>query len=481
MTPSTPQGRIDADAKCILLVIGYFAFQTLWRTVIGGALGLDEAEILVDAQAFRLGYGPQLPLYAWMQKLVFAVTGETVFGLALLKNMLLCGVFLVTYRLLRTAFDVRDAALATASLFLLPQIAWESQRALTHSVLVSLSCVLCFAIVWRLGRRPAGTGFVLFGLVLAVGGLSKYNFVVMPIAVILAAIGLAPLRANLLKLPLAGSFLLAGVLLVAPYLWIVRNPELALASSYKFGMTPEDIANPLDGLAAVAGAIVNLLALPFGIAAVLMLFFRRRDLPPAPPLLLEVLMRRTMIAAVIAVAAGTMLAGATEVKDRWLQPVLMLAVPALVLWMLPRLTDGGRRVLAGSCMAIAVVVPVALPFNYLKSGANVAGRFDATVPALTGQSSGETVFFGSPYVVGNLLHVAPDRVARKLVGRPTVPPEAPAALMWLGSDVSQGRERLAAAFSDAENWHLENHRVSEAPYRFGGGTFALSVARIVRD
>ncbi len=46
---------------------GYFLCHIGLRLLAGGALGLDEAEILLDARYLAWGYGPQFPLYAWLQ------------------------------------------------------------------------------------------------------------------------------------------------------------------------------------------------------------------------------------------------------------------------------------------------------------------------------------------------------------------------------------------------------------------------------
>ena len=63
-----------------------------------------------------------------------------------------------------------DSAL---SLMLLPQIAWESHRALTHSVLATaLAALTCLVFVARTlpGRRG---GYLLFGVVAGLGILSR--------------------------------------------------------------------------------------------------------------------------------------------------------------------------------------------------------------------------------------------------------------------------------------------------------------------
>jgi len=144
---------------------------------VAGGVEKDEAEQLLWTQTLAWGYGPQPPLYSWLQWALFQLTGPTVVGLALLKNALLFATYAFTWAAARRLLEPAPAALAAASLLLLPQVAWESQRDLTHTVLVTsaAAATLWLAIgllqrpgAWRCsGRRPAGSARVLD---LGVGG-----------------------------------------------------------------------------------------------------------------------------------------------------------------------------------------------------------------------------------------------------------------------------------------------------------------------
>ena len=37
-----------------LAFVGYFLFQAVWRRATGGALGLDEAQIILDGRGFLI-------------------------------------------------------------------------------------------------------------------------------------------------------------------------------------------------------------------------------------------------------------------------------------------------------------------------------------------------------------------------------------------------------------------------------------------
>ncbi|HEB95338.1 MAG TPA: glycosyltransferase, partial [Sedimenticola thiotaurini] len=130
----------------LLLLAGYFLLQWLLRVVLGGGYEMDEAEQLILGQRLQLGYSPDPPLYTWLQIPLLRLFGEGVVALSLLKNLLLFGLYACSWFVARHAGLGRDqAALAALSLLLLPGIGWESQRDLTHTVLVT---TLAAATLW---------------------------------------------------------------------------------------------------------------------------------------------------------------------------------------------------------------------------------------------------------------------------------------------------------------------------------------------
>jgi len=75
------------ESLTLALVLGaYFALQVLLRIWIGTGLQLDEAELVMRAQEFRWGYGPQLPLFNWLQFLTFKLIGVNVAALGLQRT-----------------------------------------------------------------------------------------------------------------------------------------------------------------------------------------------------------------------------------------------------------------------------------------------------------------------------------------------------------------------------------------------------------
>jgi hypothetical protein len=100
---------------------------------------------------------------------------------------------------------------------------------------------------------------------------------------------------------------------------------------------------------------------------------------------------------------GLLLSGTTEVKDRWLLPVLWPIVPAAVLWLWPVLSARQRRGLgigAGLCWIVAMM---ALPYASLRDpgyrGADFAG-LEAALAAV--DPAPRAIVSSSVWVLGNL-------------------------------------------------------------------------------
>jgi 4-amino-4-deoxy-L-arabinose transferase-like glycosyltransferase len=431
------------------LVFGlYFLFQTFWRWSIGGALGLDEAQMMLNGQRLAWGYGSQPPLYGWLQWAAFRIVPEPLLAMALLKNALLAGTFLAVYRLLRSAHPPKVAGLATASLMLVPQFAWESQRALTHSVLATTLAAVATLVFWtRVLPRRRGAD-LLFGAAVGLGLIAKANFVFVAPALWLAAASLAPLRAKLRLAGVAASLVVAAAVCAGPLLWVVQHPDLALGSADKLEFDRELPAAVAAGrgLAAFAVAVGGFLVVP---AVVLGLFgwcFRRPGVAPAPGMLERVLVRVMAVGLGLALLA-VLASGSTDARDRWLQPVLLFAAPVATLRLLPRVTEAGGRWLGRVAAGLAVLAAAALPFA-LTGAPGRAARGGAPVAALADEIAARypeagRVFTDSEWLGGNLLYLRPGWRVERAATATVAPGEA-------GLLVVEGRktpEALAAAIA----------------------------------
>ena len=428
-----------------LVFVGYFLFQAVWRRATGGALGLDEAQIILDGQGLAWGYGAQPPLYGWLQWGFLRLMPDPILAMALLKNALLASTFLLVYRLLRSAHPPRVAGLAAASMMLLPQIAWESQRALTHSVLCTTLAAAAALVFWTrvLPGRPGAD--LLFGLAVGLGMLAKANFVFVPVALVLAAASLPELRRGLRPAGMA----VAGR-------WRRRS-----ASGRRSGRsgTPSRLRLDLQapaGSGALGGGGRRARAAGAG--------GRGRRVPgvagggagdfalalrPAGGAgggaVLERFLLRTVVVGLVLAAAAVLVTGSTTTKDRWLQPVLYLAAPVATLWLLPRMREAGGRWLGRAVAALAVLAAAALPVALVtgtpgevaRGGAPVAGSRRAS---RSGPEPGRIVV-DPEWLAGNFHYLHPEWPVERAQDAVLAPGETALLVVRTGGDGGRGRGR----------------------------------------
>lgn len=465
-------GRPGWEERCAgatpALILLYFALHTVLRVTAPGGLGLDEAEQMVAVQSLEWGYGAQPPLYSWLQWLVFRITGEGKLGLALLKNALLATAFLAVWAAaLHASGSRRIAMVAAFSLMLLPPIAWEAQRALSHSVLAVAVAALTVLLVLRARSGPGWGQAMLFGLLAAAGLLAKGNF-----AFLLAGLALALVATRSPGLHRwAAGLALAATLLAFPLLWMLDHPGLVTQNARKFGLDESPgLGTALAGLGALGLALLAFSALLVAVHGALFWWRHAEATAGRADGAWEARFLGLWLAGGVAVVAAAVLAtGTTEVKERWLQPVLIALPLALTLGARARVDRQATRRLLGIVGLVALAVLIALPLNFRRGGgenpAYQSAPFAAAAAALPAGPG--LVLAGDDFVGGNLRLVRPDlavltpqQSAMRLAGRPRLavwwgrnrpkpPPEALAALVRArtGHDLGAlGQQSLALPY-----------------------------------
>ncbi len=391
---------MTSRAAWIGLFGGYFLLQALIRVLIGPALELDEAEAFWFARELAPGYNAQPPLYFWLQWAFFRIFGEGIIALSLLKAVLLWGAFSGLFLWLARQVSVRQAGVAVLALGLLPQVVWEAQRALTHSVLVFALAVAFVLAFHRMLQRGSWRDAIVLGIITGLGLIAKYNFGLVPAGFLLWA-AITPRRRRLDWRRIAVAMAIAAAVAAPVAAWAFMNPGLAGASLHKLGLDPAGFVRArAQGLLSLAIGIVSFLAV--AILVLGGLWLAREQRPAARPDAMAYLVGG--VAGGIAVLlAAILLAGVTAVKDRWLLPVLWLLVPAVVLWLWPVLSlrqRWGLGIGAGLCWVAAML---ALPYATLRDPGYRVGDFAGLEAAMAAvDPAPENVVSGMNWVLGNL-------------------------------------------------------------------------------
>jgi 4-amino-4-deoxy-L-arabinose transferase-like glycosyltransferase len=478
-TPATVSAAIDFASRHFAVVIAaYFALQAAIRIAVSPELGMDDAELVLLTRSWDWGYGSQPPLYTWLQATVFAIAGESLASVILLKNALLATTCVFVHRTaLRVLGDPLAALAAAMSLFLLPQVAWESQRALSHTVLaVAVSSILLLVTV-RLVEERRTTDYLLAGALIAAGLLSKLNVVYFVAALAAAAVTTPAGRAALFDRRSLATAAVAAVLLAPTTIWMFGHRDAVTHRVEKFGLGEGDgvVGSLVLGIGDFVVAAAAFLALLVAVAGLLTVRAGRgAAASPSPSL---VFLARALAIGLLIVLATVVASGATNVKDRWLQPILFYA-PIVVVGLLSRRLPPARlRALALVSALAAMAVMVALPSRIALADREKVpvenkpyGAFAEEIRASTGFESG-TILAGDYATGGNLAIRFPD--ASALIpeyGDLDVPTPWPVLVAWTG-DGDAPPAALADAFARRFGHTLPagEATVIRAPVHYGDG------------
>jgi len=202
----------------------------LWamRAFLFGATGADDAEQLVNSQDWAWGYGPRNPpLFTWLVILSQSVFGVSIASVVTVKFALLGGAMILLHRIARRVTgDERLAALAALAPLGLYYVAWVTAFNYTHSALLAFAVCLCVQAFLVLAESASVRSYLLFGVTLGVGLLSKYNFLVFLGAFLLAALTGRTTRGVVLDRRMLLSAAVAAIITGPHAAWLWRHRDL---------------------------------------------------------------------------------------------------------------------------------------------------------------------------------------------------------------------------------------------------------------
>ncbi|WP_162895072.1 ArnT family glycosyltransferase [Rhizobium terrae] len=357
--------RFTAERHTLLLVtvFTYFLANFLIRMALPQGLELDEAEQAYFSQWLLAGYSSQPPLYNWLQHAAVQVFGLSLATLSSLKNVILLGSYLIYWMAARQVLRDRDLAIvATLGLLTIPQVAFEAQRDLSHTVATIFTASLFLYTLVRALRQPSVLAFAFLGLAAGLGVIAKYNFVLLPTAAFLAILSDGTWRQRLVDWRLAVA---AGVALVvvSPHaLWLADHFQAT--SSHTMNKLIGDDTLPImaifKGLGSLAVASLGFAGLTL---AVFGLVYRERfRTVVAARNDWTRLTGRILLFSLCLIVLMILFVGVEKVRDRWLTPILLI----LPLYLATKIDAAkidmqpGLRRIWGVALVIMAVVPSVL-------------------------------------------------------------------------------------------------------------------------
>jgi len=440
-SPEAGHGARPGAGAVTLLVAAYSALHVVVRLLAGPGLQHDEAEQLVLGQGWALGYGLQPPLYTWLHLALFSTVGVTVLSVTLLRNLALTALYLFCFLAARRILaDTRLAALAALSLWLVPQVAWESYRDLSHTVLAMAVAAATLWLLLRLAAEPSTGLYAALGVLLGLGLLSKYTYLLFAGALLAAAAFTRGFRAAVADRRLLLSAGIAAAV-AAPHLgWVVDHLD-ALAALVPGELHIESVWSPgarVTGLLVLAASVLGFLLGPAVALAVFVPGSLLRGSAAAPPA--GRLLSRYLAIAVGSLALGVLLFGIPTFRPRWAQSVLFLAPLALFARAAPALRSARRLRALTVVIGLAGLLSLLLRLGegWLPSMIGLPTRFHVPVAPLAARFraagfAGGTIVSPDLVLAGNLRLAFPDSrvvVLESFAAAPGPAPPGPCLVVW---------------------------------------------------
>ncbi|MGV3652724.1 MAG: glycosyltransferase family 39 protein [Noviherbaspirillum sp.] len=478
--PVDRQGRLQDPAQArsgrifLALLAGYFLLQIVIRLSLSDSLDLDEAEQALVSQRLQLGYGTQPPLYSWIQWVLFQVFGLNLFALSALKNLLLFSTYACMFFMARPLVGQGAAIAASASLLLFPQIAWESQRDLTHSVLMTgLACATLWCY-FALLRRPVWGRYILFGFLVGLGLQSKYNYAMFAAGLAAASLLVEEHRRLLWNRRMLAAAGIALLCILPHGLWVLGHMDAAAGGTLD---KMRDGAQRAGYLSSVATGLSSMLLAALAFATPFWLVYgflgwrgrgqERQERHPQAGFFL-VLYAAFFLLMTLLVLSGEV----GKIKDRWMQPLLFsLPLACFMLWPALSRPQALRRILQVTA-GVAIIILLALPGRVLLGpalGKHV--RAHHPYPELSAEldrrfPEARTLVAGERLTGGNLYFQQPARhtllLKEALAARPVLHGDV---LLVVRTGTETGwLERFRQAYPDAA---MQRQGRIALPYRYG--------------
>jgi 4-amino-4-deoxy-L-arabinose transferase-like glycosyltransferase len=413
------------------LLAGHLALHALGFT----GLLRDELETVYWGQGWALGYDVQQPpLHNWMAGLLMKLFPPTsaLFGALRVATIGLLLLFLALTARAMAPGRPFVAPLAVVATLTTVMLGLNIFLNLTHSLLLLAVLSFCLWTLTRVARPGAGrVDYLLVGLALGLGALSKYSFALFALGLLAGAIAHPTLRRRLWDPRILWTLGLA-ILIVLPHgVWMLladhtiagEMPELLKAR-------PHPLLERLPGVLLtawvdpVAGVVIPLILVAVAFPGA----FRFRpgaEGDPTGP------WRRFLLVyfgVCLALAAGITLAlGGSSLRDHYLLPAV-LAVP---LWLALRVAAGEPEGKALSRLGLALggtatLMGVGLLVALAVIRPMTCGRCLSDLPVDTWESEARALGFTGGLLFANDLDGGANLLARFPGSRLVVPGLAPA-------------------------------------------------------
>ncbi|MEO1011818.1 MAG: glycosyltransferase family 39 protein [Bacteroidota bacterium] len=294
------------------------------------AVELEDAEQAYYSQWWRWGYDDQPPLYTWLQKGINGILGVSKVSFSILRGLIFASFLVVLYRFAKQFLEYSaKATLVILMLICIPVFIDFTFRRLSHTALLCLVIVANYWVILRLILKKSLLNYLFLGLLLGMGLLTKYNFVLF-----LGALGLGvcidgTLRSVFFHPYMLLSTVLCGLLIFPHFNWLLENQEyfIELQRSIRF-KTGSSLQDGITLLAPFGTFLLTLVKYTIYLLALagLMIFLKKWKLKKVP----WEWFAKLLVCQLAVLLLFFMGLNVQKVEARWLLPLLLPFLALLV-------------------------------------------------------------------------------------------------------------------------------------------------------
>jgi hypothetical protein len=342
--------------------VTYGIAHGLLRLAISRTLTLDDARASELVQTLSLGYQlRQPPLYEWLLWGSQQVFGTGIASHLVVRYALIALLGVATFGAVRAAVkDDRWAAVASLSLVFSYPVGWTFHEWATQTIILSIACMATVHATIEFFEKPGVRVAIVLGLAVALGLYAKFSYPLFLGGLALAALSFEKMRRRLADTRLLIALLIAAVA-VAPFgYWVAQAQGSVVAdlSSHLIVGTQSHVERAAYGLwRLVVSMPIFLMPWLLFVALLAPAAFMRPPRGARAPSLIELFVLRTMIFAAVIAAIGIVATGTTNVAERYMHPILIVA-PAYVFARVVRLAAGEANIRRFAIFALAAAAVV---------------------------------------------------------------------------------------------------------------------------
>ncbi|MFD0864026.1 ArnT family glycosyltransferase [Sungkyunkwania multivorans] len=188
------------------------------------ALELEDAEQAYYSQWWRLGYDDQPPLYTWLQIIMTKVFGVSRFALAGQRAIFFASTLLLMYRFAHQMLnDKKLAEISVWSMALIIVFIDFNFRRLSHTSMMCALVLATLVITDRLLHSENLKNYILLGITLGLGMLTKYNFAIFITSLLVAALLTRKTRLIVFNPKIIISLVLCMILFAPHGYWLLSE------------------------------------------------------------------------------------------------------------------------------------------------------------------------------------------------------------------------------------------------------------------